>query len=1186
MANVNDEIKSLTYFNVRPVILRGFVGPFLILYICWFYLWIVVYGVEEYFDAGIIAVGIIVFVHTLTGLFCVWSVHVQCALTCTSVSDPFKASLIKVVPTPNNGSTELVTLNHVTLLPSGQPLDPNSSEASQENLKQVSLKKEAWFWFQKTKYVYSADEKKQFLPLNFPVDLSIKQFLEWKGYPDEVEIKAAEYKYGKNTMEMIVPKFMELFQERATAPFFIFQVFGVALWSLEEYWYYSLFTLIMLVAFEATLVQQQLRNMTEIRKMGNKPYIIQVYRNRRWRGIYSDELLPGDIVSIGRTQDEKLVPCDLLLLRGPCIVDESMLTGESVPVMKEPVENLTDHTHVFNIETDGQLHVLYGGTKVVQHSAPSKTAAGLKCDNMCIAYVLHHSFNTSQGKLLRTILYGTKHLTANNLETFFFILFLLFFAIIAAAYVWIYGTMDPDRNRYKLFLECAIILTSVVPPELPIELSLAVNTSLLALIKFNIYCTEPFRIPSAGKLDICCFDKTGTLTSDCLVVEGVAGLNGKKLVPTLSSPITTNQVLATCHSLVQMEDELIGDPLEKATLSAVEWKLTRNDAVIPTKIKTHGLKIFQRFHFSSALKRMSVIAGYSATAGETEYIATVKGAPETLKAMFQNPPKDYDEVYLAMARRGARVLALGHKTIGVLTHQQVRELTREAAECNLEFAGFVIISCPLKTDSHAVIKEIQQSSHHVVMITGDNPLTACHVAQELRITQSEHTLVLQPPNVHSDVWHWQSIDDTLIFNLGMENLRKLIKEHDLCITGQSISHLQTLDPILMKTLLPNVKVFARVAPKQKEFVITLFKDVGFITLMCGDGTNDVGALKHADVGVALVANGPERFPEKLDKKRSKKSENINTEGSATDRVQVPQTRGKCTSRIAKQRAINRGENLAYPEKKIANILKQMEEEEKAQVVRLGDASIAAPFSSKVSSAMSVCHIIKQGRCTLVTTLQMFKILALSALILAYSQSVLYLDGVKFSDSQQTIQGLLLAGCFLFNSRSKPLRTLSKERPLPNIFNIYTILTVLGQFVVHFTSLVYLVRDARVRSGYDEYRKVDLEAKFEPNLLNTTVYIISVTLQVSTFFVNYTGEPFMEGLKDNKPLLYSLLISGSTVLLLASGIFPQMLDMFQLVELPSDFCQTLVIVILLDMIGSFVIDKICHYFFGKGKVRKV
>ena len=213
-------------------------------------------------------------------------------------------------------------------------------------------------------------------------------------------------------------------------------------------------------------------------------------------------------------------------------------------------------------------------------------------------------------------------------------------------------------------------------------------------------------------------------------------------------------------------------------------------------------------------------------------------------------------------------------------------------------------------------------------------------------------------------------------------------------------------------------------------------------------------------------------------------------------------------------------NKKIPNSPLPKLKKMQEDIDERPIVKLGDASIASPFTSKQSSVQSVCHIIRQGRCTLVTTLQMFKILALNSLVMAYSNSVLRVENLKFSDYQITMQGILLAGCFFFISRSLPAEKLAKLRPLPNVFNVYTLSTVLGQFAVHLlclTKSIQLARETEDRDGSDP----DEETEFAPSLVNSLVFIIGTTLQICTFAVNYRGDPFMVPLTKNKPLVYSI-----------------------------------------------------------------
>ncbi|CAH9120912.1 unnamed protein product [Cuscuta epithymum] len=1155
-------VESVDLLRKRRRVWRLDLWPFVTSYLIW-----LAVGIPslDFIDACIVLGGIAVS-HILVFLFTVWSVDFKCFIKYSKVYDIHLADACKVTPAKFCGSKEIVSL-HFRKLPS----------SSSEDVEEI------YFDFRKQQFIYSM-EKGTFCKLPYPSKETFGYYLKNTGYGTEAKVIAAIEKWGRNVFEYPQPTFQKLMKEQCIEPFFVFQVFCVGLWCLDEYWYYSLFTLFMLFMFESTMAKSRLKTLSELRRVRVESETLMVYRCGKWVKLSGTDLLPGDVVSIGRSigqiGEDKNVPADMLLLAGSAIVNEAILTGESTPQWKVSIMGRGSGEKL-SARRD-KAHVLFGGTKILQHT-PDKTYHMKTPDGGCLAVVLRTGFETSQGKLMRTILFSTERVTANSWESGLFILFLVVFALIAAGYVLMKGLEDPTRSRYKLALSCSLIITSVIPPELPMELSIAVNTSLIALARRGIFCTEPFRIPFAGKVDICCFDKTGTLTSDDMEFSGVGGLTDSEDLERDMSKVPSRalEILASCHALVFVDNKLVGDPLEKAALKGIDWSYKSDEKAIPRKGGGEAVQIVHRHHFASHLKRMSAVVRV-----QELFYAFVKGAPETIQERLVDVPHFYVSTYKKYTRQGSRVLALAFRSLPEMTVSEARSLERDIVESGLAFAGFAVFNCPIRGDSATVLSELKLSSHDLVMITGDQALTACHVASQVHIISKPAMILGRAKNCEK--YDWVSPDETETVSCSENEVEALSETFDLCIGGDCVEMLHQTSATLK--VIPYVKVFARVAPEQKELIMTTFKSVGRIALMCGDGTNDVGALKQAHVGVALLnaiippskagksaSDGSSKAETSKPNPKSKKLKPGTENGDSTT------MKGRSTSRLEStssqagggSRHLTPAEAQREKLKKIMDELNEGGGDGQAPIVKLGDASMASPFTAKHASVAPTTDIIRQGRSTLVTTLQMFKILGLNCLATAYVLSVMYLDGVKLGDVQATISGVFTAAFFLFISHARPIQNLSIERPHPNIFCAYVFLSLLGQFSVHIFFLISSVNEA---GKYMPDECIEPDSDFHPNLVNTVSYMVGMMLQVATFAVNYMGRPFNQSISENKPFLYALLAAVGFFTVITSDMFRSLNDWLKLVPLPKGLRDKLLIWAVLMFLCCYTWERFLRWAF--------
>lgn len=219
---------------------------------------------------------------------------------------------------------------------------------------------------------------------------------------------------------------------------------------------------------------------------------------------------------------------------------------------------------------------------------------------------------------------------------------------------------------------------------------------------------------------ICCFDKTGTLTENKMQLAGLAVKD-----PKLSQDYKTNTksalVMSCCHALFEDNDVVYGDAMEQAMIEALdsiellEQQVVYNNEVLEKKIIVP---------FSSEEKHMTVVATSADKGWST---ALVKGQPGKVKQYLKKVPSNYDGLNNELSSAGLRVWALCYKDL------IDDDLSREGIETGMTFAGFLCFRNQLKPDTNRTLNSLRESGHEIKVITGDQQLTALHVAKEINL---------------------------------------------------------------------------------------------------------------------------------------------------------------------------------------------------------------------------------------------------------------------------------------------------------------------------------------------------------------------------------------------------------------------------------------------------------------------
>uniref|UniRef100_A0A2K5KLQ0 Cation-transporting ATPase n=1 Tax=Cercocebus atys TaxID=9531 RepID=A0A2K5KLQ0_CERAT len=945
---------------------------------------------------------------------------------------------------------------------------------------------------------------------------------------------------GPNTIDVEVTPIWKLLIKEVLNPFYIFQLFSVCLWFSEDYKEYA-FAIIIMSIISISLTVYDLRELSRC-------WIIFLWENNLTQlcllplsagvqELESHVLVPGDLLIL--TGNKVLMPCDAVLIEGSCVVDEGMLTGESIPVTKTPLPKVDSSVPwKTQSEADYKRHVLFCGTEVIQAKAA--------CSGTVRAVVLQTGFNTAKGDLVRSILYPKPMNFKLYRDAIRFLLCLVGTATVGMIYtlcVYVLSGEPPEEVMRKAL----DVITIAVPPALPAALTTGIIYAQRRLKKSGIFCISPQRINVCGQLNLVCFDKTGTLTRDGLDLWGVVSCdrNGFQEVHSFASgqalpwgPLCA--AMASCHSLILLDGTIQGDPLDLKMFEATTWEMAFSGddfhikgvpahamVVKPcrtaSQVPVEGIAILHQFPFSSALQRMTVIV--QEMGGDR--LAFMKGAPERVASFCQpeTVPTSFVSELQIYTTQGFRVIALAYKKLENDHHTTA--LTRETVESDLIFLGLLILENRLKEETKPVLEELISAQIRTVMITGDNLQTAITVARKSGMVSENQKVILIEANEtngsSSASISWTLVEEKKHITYGNQdnyiNIRDEVSDngregsYHFALTGKSFHVISQHFSSLLPKILINGTIFARMSPGQKSSLVEEFQKLDYFVGMCGDGANDCGALKMAHVGISLSEQ---------------------------------------------------------------------------------EASVASPFTSKTPNIECVPHLIKEGRAALVTSFCMFKYMALYSMIQYVGVLLLYWETNSLSNYQFLFQDLaittLIGVTMNLNGAYPKLvpfrpagRLISPPLLLSVIFNILLSLAmhiagfILVQRQPWYSMEIHSACTVQNESISDLTLSPAAPEKMESNSAftsfeNTTIWFLGTINCIIVALVFSKGKPFRQPTYTNYVFVLVLIIQLGVCLFILFADIPELYRRLDLLCTPILWRVSIVIMLSLNFIVSLVAEE--------------